>query len=1228
MVMFPVHAVIDYMTAFLACMRLGIVLISIYPPNPAKLDTDLKKFRTFLDNSGATVAITTLEYKRFVQVSSKLRQWPDQITEWIAADELVKKKINLPTGFRNAVIEESDPVLIQYTSGSTSDPKGVVIHYGAFMCGINNVNKFCGGADGLRSLVWCPIYHDYGLFSNLGAMYSGTSMYVLDPLTFIQNPLLWPEGLEKYKINISNGPPFGFAVTTKRLVASKRSYDFSSITHISLGAEPITKAVIDGIKNHWKIPAEFIHNGYGFAEACLCASSAISSFDEETGLAICSEPESQYNFSFLIFKDGKILEDGETGTIFAQGPSMSMSYYKNPEKTKEAFQNQFDGYEGYWYNTGDLGFLRNGRLVIAGRLKDVIIVNGKNIYATDIERSIESIWDGIIRPGCSASFQLGPDTAAILCELRPGSVAPEEAVIHQVKRQLDTEFGVQFTDILICQKGTVPKTTSGKLQRSRAKEWFQAGKIQAISQVSQIQAFSSFESLLKDFGIQDMDRTLVENGIDSLKLTQLIDAAKAQFTIHIDFSIAKQVPCSQIETFQPGDAPPEPSIPAFELQKDTEMPYSWAAQLTGSLTILMVFILCMLPPAHLLVYLQSLERSGFLQDPMLTIQGGPGLVYILLVILWMCCYTAFVLTAKWVLIGRYKVSSHAFWSWGFYRWWIVDRLVDLWERLVGVYFLDTPYINLMYWAMGVKTGIFNVRFKSFVRDFDLLTVENNASLSGMILCRTLDKRGLALDHVTIRKGTNVKGFTITYPGQELVFTGKEENLSEYETMSAWLQIQRILLPFNLILLNSASLYLFGIITLSFSKELAIQALRYAVIFFGLSFVKLVFSGILVRLSLCDFTADKIAARSYGALDYWVSLTQLTNLLHIILYDGKVDLWVQMNSFLCIAPSASKYLTVGRGSTVSHCSITASKDQPVVLKEGVTVGILAVIQGNTVVGAKSIVGAVSTVPKNTVIPPNQAFLADDFRTIIPSSPDSYQPGASLLLKQLLVKLLFTWLPAIVTFTLAALASISVHRSIALRFEFQIIVVSLTFVLLFAALFVITDICIAWYVVPDCSKSSTGKISYPVTSWKSLLYISHITQHRAIRANVFPFIKGTFMVPLYARLCGAQIEDITKLFMYGNNYDYKNLIWESNELDAGFTFVSDEQSIFEAHKMEGGILSFESACASGIVSLHPMAVAFGQDINNATIGKRSRVCFQQQVEPGFHLGMPAKKCREVE
>jgi acyl-CoA synthetase (AMP-forming)/AMP-acid ligase II/acyl carrier protein len=1225
MLMFPVHAVIDYMTAFLACMRLGIVVISIYPPNPAKLDTDLKKFQNFLENSGATVAITTQEYKRFVSVSTKVRKWPNQIKEWIAADELAKKNINAPLGFRNAELAETDPVLIQYTSGSTSEPKGVVIHYGAFMAGIRNVSKLCGAMHGLRSLVWCPIYHDYGLFSNLAAMYSGTIMYVLDPLTFIQNPLLWLQGLEQYQINITNGPPFGFALTTKRLIASGRSFDLSSLTSVNLGAEPITQGVIQGIRTYWKIPDEVISHGYGFAEACLCVSSTTTTFDEETGLAICSDAKNQYGFSFLIAsKEKKVLSDGKTGTIFVQGPSLSLAYYRNPEKTKEAFQNQFQGYEGYWYNTGDLGFLRNGRLVIAGRVKDVIIVNGKNIYATDIERSIESLWDGIIRPGCSAAFQLGPNTAAILCELKPDAVAPSEASIQDVKRKLDTEFGIQFTDILVCQKGTVPKTTSGKLQRSRAKEWFEAGKIQSISQLSQIETFASFDALLKSFGVQDMSKTLVENGIDSLKLTQLIDAAKQQFSLSIDFSIANEVPCQEIEGYRCLDSLAEPSIPAFALQQDKKMPHSWIAQLAGSVAILMVLLLCILPPAHLLVYLQSLKYSGILFDPILTIRGGPGLIYIILVVFWMLCYSVFVIMAKWTLIGKYQTSSYTFWSWHFYRWWLVDRLVDVWERLVGVYFLDTPYINVFYRALGVKTGILNVRFKCFVRDFDLLRVEGTASLSGMVLCRTLDKRGLALDHVVVKEGTNVKGFTVTYPGDVLVVTGKEENLSTYESMSTWLQIQRIFLPINFILINSVALYLFGVISSSFSKDLTIQALRYAVIYFGLSGMKLIFSGILVRLAICDFTADKIATRAYGALDYWICLTQWTNLLHIVLYGGKVDFWVQMNSFYCIAPSLSKYVTIGRGSTVSHCSISASKGQPVVLKENVTVGILANIQANSVVERNSVIGALSIVPKQTEVSENQAFFSSDFRTDIPTNQHSYEPSMVLLLKQLVVKFLFIWIPASTTFALAGFAAVYVHRSLNLPFELQILIVALTFILVYVFLFASIDIGIARIVVPNCANSSTGKVSYPLSSWGSTLYISHITQHRAVRANVFPFIKGTFLVPLYARLCGAQIQDITKLFMYGNNYDYKNLIWESNESQDGFTFVSDEQSIFEAHKLEAGVLTFEMASATGRVSLHPMAVAFGQDVDNATIGKRSRVCFQRNVERGFYLGMPSKRC----
>jgi acyl-CoA synthetase (AMP-forming)/AMP-acid ligase II len=416
MILYPPTSVIEYLTAFVACLRIGVVPVSVYPPSPKTLAKDLFKLENFIENSNATFAITTLEYKRFVQVSSVTFTWPKAIKKWLATDQLVKQKIKVKESKVNHQAADDEIAFIQYTSGSTGNPKGVPIHHGSLLNSLKYMSdtrdkelarydeaylqKFV--PNGVHQMIWCPIYHDYGLINALGELYSGGELFVLDPISFIKNPLLWPQCLEKYQIHYTSGPNFSYALVGRKMRETGKRYNLAACHRADIAAEPITQSTIKSMVEDWGLDKDSITHSYGMAEACVWVSSSPTHFDLESDIAVSGDISMSEKYGMNISvgdrHKGQLVPNEVTGDIFVRGKGMVHSYWNNPDASI-AFDYELEGIEGKWYLTGDLGYIKSGKLYLTGRSKDVIIVNGKNIYATDIERRVEEEVSHFVRPG-------------------------------------------------------------------------------------------------------------------------------------------------------------------------------------------------------------------------------------------------------------------------------------------------------------------------------------------------------------------------------------------------------------------------------------------------------------------------------------------------------------------------------------------------------------------------------------------------------------------------------------------------------------------------------------------------------------------------------------------------------------------------------------------------------------------------------------------------------------
>jgi len=475
---------LDYMVAFLACLKAGIIAVPVFPPNPARPGT-LVMFSSIVEGCGAKYALTSVTYnhaKKLAGTYSIYRDcsfivqhlthtttttgikdtltkwkrsttaWPEQLS-WIVTNDGTKPSKQL----NNYTPTASDIAFLQYTSGSTSEPKGVMITHGNLAHNLSIITNELQAVDDTVVVSWLPQYHDMGLIgSYLGVVYCGGSGYYLSPLVFLQRPMLWMEAVSKYKATHLQAPNFAFKLTARKSSPSNTILDFSSVRHVINAAEPVDEDSIDSFVKAFG-PNGFGKNvifpTYGLAEHTVFVCSGGNqrlSVDKQalevdgvfkivdgsrdstafTRLVGCGYPGRQnVDVKIVNTETLEALPEDQVGEIWIKSPSKAAGYFGKPELTMEDFHAQLkistesngDENDGY-LRTGDLGFMHKEELFICGRLKDLIIIGGRNYYPQDLEATAEASSD-LLRPGCSAAFTIDPtheggEEVALVVELR------------------------------------------------------------------------------------------------------------------------------------------------------------------------------------------------------------------------------------------------------------------------------------------------------------------------------------------------------------------------------------------------------------------------------------------------------------------------------------------------------------------------------------------------------------------------------------------------------------------------------------------------------------------------------------------------------------------------------------------------------------------------------------------------------------------------------------------
>jgi acyl carrier protein len=577
---------LEFVTGFLGCLYAGVIAIPVYAP---KTNRNQLRLTGIIHDSGATFALSTRH---------ELQRWTDNNLDaenlaslcWIATDGLTADggHKELPA------IGPDNIALLQYSSGSTGAPKGVMVSHGNLVHNLEYSRRVYKYEEGCVSLSWLPIFHDMGLVLGLlQPLYAGITCVLMPPAAFTQKPLRWLQAITAYKATHSSAPNFAFDLCCRRITPEEReALDLSSWQMIVNGAEPVRKATLDEFSRMFEsagFKPQVFCPAYGLAEATLIVTGepmdrdptaidvsaaqleqhrAVAPSNDEATYTIvaCGPTGTDMDFKIVDPATGRALPDGEVGEIWASSPSVCKGYWNKPLETAQTFRALIAGSTGpYYLRTGDLGFAIDGVLYVTGRMKDLIIVRGRNLYPQDIEFTTEKC-AASLRSGFGAAFSItvqGVEQLVIAYELERVAIrtTDRERIIDDVCRGILDEFEVRVHDVVLLQTGSIPKTTSGKIQRAACRAAYVGGTLDVIA--SHIRLASTLRKsvlhkpdeltirtvsivgtfIWQIFGRQEFvtpdSRIRADLGLDSLDVTVLVGKVEKDLGITIDLSTAQ-----------------------------------------------------------------------------------------------------------------------------------------------------------------------------------------------------------------------------------------------------------------------------------------------------------------------------------------------------------------------------------------------------------------------------------------------------------------------------------------------------------------------------------------------------------------------------------------------------------------------------------------------------------------------------------------------------------------
>ncbi|XXX99931.1 non-ribosomal peptide synthase/polyketide synthase [Sorangium sp. So ce204] len=492
----------DYVTAFLGCLYAGMIAVPAYPPESMQ-QQQLARLMAVIRDAAPRFILTE---RGLLEPLRSLGQHVPRASsiELVSTDDIPTSDA---TAWRMPSLREGSIAFLQYTSGSTSAPKGVMVGHDNLIANERSIREAFMMDDSDVVVSWLPLFHDMGLIGTLlQPLFSGLSMVLMAPQRFIERPIRWLQAISTYGGSVSGGPDFAYRLCVERIKPGMLDgLDLRSWRLAFSGAEPVRASTLRAFSERFAgvgFDARALYPCYGLAEATLIVAGVrrgdgvtSTSFDArglakdvaipadgEREIVACGKAQSLHEIVIVEPDTGRALEPGRIGEIQVSGPSVAHGYWQNADATQRTFTSR----EGRVYlRTGDLGFQHEGSLFITGRLKDLIIVRGHNLYPQDLERTVEDQVE-VVRAGRVAAFSVevdGQEGIGIAAEVsrRAQKLIQPEAVCRAINEAVAQEHGEAVSVVLLLNPGSLPITSSGKLRRAACRAGWEKSSLDAFA---------------------------------------------------------------------------------------------------------------------------------------------------------------------------------------------------------------------------------------------------------------------------------------------------------------------------------------------------------------------------------------------------------------------------------------------------------------------------------------------------------------------------------------------------------------------------------------------------------------------------------------------------------------------------------------------------------------------------------------------------------------------------
>ena len=498
---------LEFIVAFFGCLYAGVVAVPGYPPRPNR---SMERLEAIIQDAEAKEVLTTQAIWQSLKSNLEENELLGSM-RWLATDNLSS---HFTSQWHKPVIGSETLAFLQYTSGSTGKPKGVMVSHGNLLHNQKMIQEAFGHSQKSIGLSWLPLFHDMGLIGNvLQPLYVGFPVTLMSPMHFLQKPIRWLKAISRYKATTSGGPNFAYDLCLRKVTPEQLAeLDLSSWEVAYTGAEPIRAETLQQFAANFAecgFRQETFYPCYGMAESTLLIAGnskkqapVIKTVQEaalQDNKAIAAERGQEgvrdlvgcghawLKQKMLIVNPESLTEcpEGEVGEIWVSGGSVTQGYWNQSQLTEQTFHAYLaDTGVGPFLRTGDLGFVQDRQLFVTGRLKDVIIIRGRNHYPQDLELTAAQSHP-CLRKDCGATFTVkinGEDKLVVVQEVERNYLRhiDVEEVSADIRHALIVEHGLQAHAVVLIKTGSIPKTSSGKIQRYACREQFLANQLEVL----------------------------------------------------------------------------------------------------------------------------------------------------------------------------------------------------------------------------------------------------------------------------------------------------------------------------------------------------------------------------------------------------------------------------------------------------------------------------------------------------------------------------------------------------------------------------------------------------------------------------------------------------------------------------------------------------------------------------------------------------------------------------